>query len=105
MGFVTIPDPTGGYIPPHIPLAFLDHYDKYMQTWQWRAIRRKAMKRARKKCQFCQIRKPKVVHHLNYDRLFFERLTDLLALCYTCHALFHPGNEALADRTADDELV
>ncbi len=94
-----------GYIPPRIPNGLLEHYTKYMYTAQWRAIRRKAMKRAKKKCQFCQKRKPKVVHHLNYERLFFERLTDLLALCFTCHALMHPGNEALADRTVDDELL
>jgi 5-methylcytosine-specific restriction endonuclease McrA len=100
-----IPDIVNGYIQPRIPVALLGHYEKYMQTWQWRAMRRKAMKRAKKKCQFCQERKPKVVHHLTYDRLFFERLTDLLALCYTCHALMHPGNEALANRTSEDELL
>jgi 5-methylcytosine-specific restriction endonuclease McrA len=100
-----LPELSQGYIPPRIPLVLLDHYDKYMQTWQWRVMRRKAMKRAKGKCQFCAERKPKVVHHLTYERLFFERLTDLLALCFTCHALMHPGNEGLADRTVDDELL
>lgn len=102
---VQVPELSRGYLPPHIPKGMLAHYTKYMATAQWRAVRRKAMKRARNKCQFCAEAKPKVVHHLTYDRLFFERLTDVLAICFTCHALLHPGNEGLADRTKDDELL
>ena len=41
------------------------------------------------------------LHHINYDRLGFERLTDVVPLCWKCHKRLHEmrpkaGNTGLA---------
>jgi hypothetical protein len=117
-----VPDINRGYIPPHIPPNLLDHYQKYLETPDWRFKRRKVMKRAKGRCELCTaywdspdlctqvtfgwsgVRTAQHVHHMTYERLFFERLHDLLAVCYTCHALLHPSNDHLAELCAKDEL-
>jgi hypothetical protein len=108
-----VPNLSHGYIQPHVPRELREHYDKYMETAQWRVLRRKIYKRAKKRCELCHAlpavtggqrpRRAQAVHHVTYDRLFFERLTDLLAVCFTCHAILHPGNDQLAEQSAKDE--
>jgi hypothetical protein len=107
-----VPDIAHGYLQPHIPQWALDsgHYAKYMETLNWRTLRRRVMKRAKKRCEMCwalrldAIHSAQHVHHMTYERLFFERLTDLLAVCYTCHSVLHPGNDNLAENTDQDVL-
>jgi len=111
-----------GYLPPAIPLKLLDHYTLYLETANWRRLRRKVLKRAKGRCELCVaaaaddkmgfvidplgtgIRQARVVHHLSYERLFWERLTDLCALCFSCHAAAHPGNQSLMLDVALDEI-
>jgi Pyruvate/2-oxoacid:ferredoxin oxidoreductase delta subunit len=109
-----IPDVDHGYIPPHIPLWALSgpgqtHYSKYLESANWRTLRRKVMKRSKRRCELCwahreewTTRTAQHVHHLDYSRLFFERMTDLLAVCYVCHSILHPGNDSLAEQTEND---
>jgi hypothetical protein len=95
-----------GYLPPHIPQWAIEsgHYEKYMESLDWRTKRRKILKRAKGKCEVCAIHIPQHVHHTTYDRLFFERLIDLIAVCFTCHSLLHPGNDNLAELSVKDVI-
>jgi hypothetical protein len=100
----------GKYLPPHVPAELRNHYGKYLETPNWRRLRLKILRRNKTRCEVClkagfdPVRKAQHVHHLTYERLFFERVTDLAAVCFTCHAILHPGNEMLAEKTAKDEV-
>ena len=71
-------------------------YEEYLLTPHWRKLRKKVRSRACGRCEQCG--KPTgptaEVHHLNYDRLGCERLTDLRAVCPSCHEAEHWPGEA-----------
>lgn len=65
-------------------------YTDYLQTLHWGAIRKRALKRARQKCQLCNSENAVLnVHHNNYERRGKERITDVIVLCQACHAKHH----------------
>lgn len=65
-------------------------YDLYLMSKHWKKTRAKAVKRADYKCQLCGTRKDKLqVHHNCYDRLYWEKKSDLVVLCRRCHANYH----------------
>lgn len=66
-------------------------YRQYLQSPEWRAVRRRVMGRARGWCERCRKAKALQVHHLTYARLGHERLTDLQAVCQSCHQAAHPN--------------
>lgn len=67
-------------------------YDDYLQTYEWKALRRKIIVRADFRCEWCGKHNQKWnVHHLTYERRGFERLEDLALLCETCHYNHHHG--------------
>ncbi len=47
------------------------------------------------RCQACGGAERLEVHHLTYERLGYERLTDLMVLCHACHAEAHGQIPAL----------
>jgi 5-methylcytosine-specific restriction endonuclease McrA len=61
-------------------------YRDYLRSDKWKAKRQAVFKHYGKRCYACG-KQPKVlhVHHLTYDRLFRERLGDLIPLCVPCH--------------------
>lgn len=64
-------------------------YKHYLETEHWMRMREMALSRADYHCSVCGSTSVLQVHHNTYERLFEERLGDLVALCGDCHQLFH----------------
>jgi 5-methylcytosine-specific restriction endonuclease McrA len=64
-------------------------YEAVLSSPGWRRLRRRAIRRAGRRCQRCGARGPLDVHHLTYRRLGRERPGDLLAVCERCHGVLH----------------
>jgi hypothetical protein len=64
-------------------------YDDYLRAPHWRQVR--ARYRASDQPQDCMCGETEGLHlhHLTYERLGAEALTDLTPLCPTCHAMIH----------------
>jgi 5-methylcytosine-specific restriction endonuclease McrA len=64
-------------------------YETYLQSDDWRNIRKRVIERENGLCQGCRMNPISQVHHRNYDRLGSELLTDLYGYCETCHKKAH----------------
>ncbi|MDQ2981939.1 MAG: HNH endonuclease [Actinomycetota bacterium] len=64
-------------------------YRLYLQTPEWAERARRARERALHRCSVCNRDDPLEVHHRTYERRGAEREDDVIALCSTCHGLFH----------------
>lgn len=61
-----------------------------MRSDQWKRKRERYFKLKGRYCRACLTRAGTLeVHHLSYDRLKRERLSDLVALCKPCHREVH----------------
>jgi len=73
----------------------MEEYDNYLETPHWQAFRKRAFAEQLKtlgenRCNRC--RKSKVtlhVHHLTYERLGKELITDVEIICGECHKNEH----------------
>ena len=64
-------------------------YASYMKSRAWRRVRLAVIRRAGGVCERCG-RWPIVnVHHLSYQRVGEEPLSDLLGVCSKCHKDLH----------------
>lgn len=69
-------------------------YEEYLASEEWAKIRGMALDRAKHRCQVCNSDIKLHVHHRVYDAAWGNESTnDLIALCQSCHMLFH-RNEA-----------
>lgn len=68
---------------------FREH-DQYLQSPQWRTLRRKVLDRAKNLCEGCRDKPPTQVHHLTYAHWKNEFLWELVAVCDDCHERIHP---------------
>lgn len=62
-------------------------YQTYLNSQTWAATRTLAIHHHGDKCVCGQVADQ--IHHLNYERVGNERMTDLLPLCETCHSSYH----------------
>jgi len=71
-------------------LRRMPYEEEYLKTPEWARLRRLVMARSDGVCERCH-RKADVwnVHHLTYERLGCELLTDLVLLCRRCHQSIH----------------
>lgn len=60
-------------------------YQTYLASREWALLREAVRQRSGNKCERCQIRGMDQVHHLTYERVGGERLTDLQGICSPCH--------------------
>jgi hypothetical protein len=67
-------------------------YDEYLQSDEWKAKRKQKLEAVNYQCEKCGTAKNIEVHHLNYDRLGFEKLEDLVVLCKTHHTTVHEND-------------
>lgn len=70
----------------------------FRRTAHWRKICRLAFDRDGGKCAVCKGRSGDTrleVHHVTYDRLGEELLTDVLLMCQRCHATEHQWQRRL----------
>ena len=63
-------------------------YCMYLVSLRWKARRQQRFLRDQGRCQDCGARATEV-HHLTYDRLFEELLSDLISLCRQCNKIRH----------------
>jgi hypothetical protein len=68
-------------------------YEAYIKSDEWREIAAKRMKKDGYKCVMCGATINLCVHHLTYDNLGTEPLTDLITLCKKCHKNLHGKSE------------
>lgn len=65
-------------------------YHEYLKTEHWNETRLAALKRARFRCQVCNIGDVSLhVHHRTYENRGRELTRDLIVLCEKCHLTFH----------------
>ena len=64
-------------------------YEDYLKTDEWRWKRQFILNFWGRRCALCNSNTRLHVHHRNYDSLGNESVTDMVALCATCHAKFH----------------
>ena len=62
-----------------------NEYLRYLQSQRWRTLARAVRIRAKGKCDICLRANGTECAHLTYERIFNERITDLLWLCKKCH--------------------
>jgi 5-methylcytosine-specific restriction endonuclease McrA len=61
-------------------------YRAYLRSPQWAELRRLVLIRDGHECRYCGATVCLEVHHLTYERLYHEPLSDLICLCAGCHA-------------------
>ncbi len=64
-------------------------YQAHLLSDKWRRLRVKVFARSKGMCEGCAERRAVQVHHLTYDRMGFEMLFDLAAVCKRCHEEIH----------------
>ena len=64
-------------------------YLEYLDSEKWKLKRQLVFDRDNFKCQICKDNVSDEVHHLTYERLFQEKLEDLLSICTDCHRTLH----------------
>ena len=81
-------------------------YAEYLKTPEWKQRRRRALTRAKHKCQLCGASGVELhVHHNTYENRGAEPACDLIVLCADCHAWFHGNGEGKATPQARHRYV
>ena len=65
--------------------AFNSSYGVYMASREWALKKRAVRERSGGICERCKKAPATQVHHLTYERLYRELLSDLLHVCRPCH--------------------
>jgi hypothetical protein len=64
---------------------YKNEYLCYLQSQRWHTLARAVRMRAKGKCEICLRADGTECAHLTYERIFNERLTDVLWVCIKCH--------------------
>ena len=64
-------------------------YGEYLKTAHWQRVRTLALEQAGHVCDLCGESDRLEVHHRTYERVGFERQSDLIVLCHDCHRDHH----------------
>lgn len=88
----------------------IDEYDQYLETPHWKAFQKLAFEEQRQRlghnrCEHCPPnapipKEPLHVHHLTYERLGAELLSDVVIICRDCHNKIH-GRRRPAGSTSE----
>lgn len=76
---------------------------RYLLTPEWREKREQRMELDSYRCFRCQSEDRLNVHHITYERLGRERMSDLVTLCWSCHRKEH-GHDPSLPRAAPDSF-
>lgn len=60
-------------------------YPQYLLSEHWKLARRAALYRDQYKCKDCNSTTTLQVHHITYARRGYEKLSDLVTVCSSCH--------------------
>ena len=77
-----------------------EDYYQSLNNPDFEALSMQVFKRDGFQCQKCKTAKNLVVHHINYERLGHEKLSDLVTLCKSCHKKVH--EEDFNDTNTED---
>lgn len=91
-------DNGGGYNVVRCPKFNLD-YDKYIKSEEWKEVREEREFLDGLKCRFCGSAKNLTVHHITYENVPNEDMTDLVTLCWTCHNELHKYDDIRKKRS------
>lgn len=69
-------------------------YAQYLKSDEWARKREKLFLLVGRQCEFCKKSGIVEVHHLVYDRIENERLTDLVVVCKECHPILDTHRKA-----------
>lgn len=72
-------------------------YKEYLASDHWKAVRARYYRTRSKECWVCGEKNGVDLHHMTYDRLGAEKLSDLAPLCREHHGEFHKKNPGLGD--------
>jgi hypothetical protein len=72
-------------------------YGAYLKSRHWQRLRAAKLAAVGERCELCGVRGIVQIHHVTYERLRREELSDLQVLCRDCH------NDAHGHQTALDE--
>lgn len=75
--------------PAHHPNSMNKTYKEYLQSEGWQHKKSLFYQEYPEGCWVCGSTKNLKLHHKTYERVFKERLTDLVCLCDDCHAELH----------------
>lgn len=67
----------------------LQKKNQYLNSPQWKTKRLKVFHIYGYACQICHSEKQLECHHITYERLGNEKLSDLACLCRNCHQNIH----------------
>lgn len=76
---------------PFYPNQFMsaEEKQKYLQSAEWYELRTLVFARDNHTCQSCGSNESLNCHHILYDRLGKEDISDLTTLCTNCHTALH----------------
>lgn len=80
-------------------------YAEYLKTAHWQRVRGLALEQAGHACDLCGHGERLEVHHRTYERLGFERQSDLIVLCHECHRDHHRALVLRAIRASEHAPV
>jgi len=67
-------------------------YHRYLLSDQWKELRLHIFERDNNICQHCKLNPAEEVHHLTYNSIYKEPLSDLISVCRTCHQQIHKSS-------------
>lgn len=76
-------------------------YQRYLASREWALLKNAVRGRSGGTCERCHLADHQDTHHLTYERLYNERIEDLLGVCRPCHEYlsgksdFDPASEAV----------
>lgn len=76
-------------------------YELYLKSKEWEQRRQEYFTKNGYKCSVCSSQHIIQLHHLNYNRLGYEKDGDLICLCSECHKLLHTYKDQYLERIGD----
>lgn len=64
-------------------------YRGYLLSDEWQTIKDERLKIDNHHCQWCGTDTNLEIHHLSYDNVYHEDISDLITLCHGCHIKYH----------------
>lgn len=61
---------------------------QYLKSDHWKRLRKEKIKSS-SFCEICRNNSPEQVHHVRYRSIYDVELSDLQAVCRTCHCAIH----------------
>lgn len=94
----------------------MNNYQEYLQSDHWKKLTEETKRLAGYRCQVCGSEGILHTHHNTYERIGDEFQSDLIALCASCHKLFHGkkkkvlvylknGGQVFCDSLSDLQLL